>query len=52
MSQKVEKWFTVVNDLKQSIFVQTYPDLTEIRAIDPPSLVIPASSTGGFKIVF
>lgn len=44
------KYFTVVNGLKQSVFVEMFSNLTEIHKIDPGSLVIPAGMTGGFQI--
>lgn len=44
------KYFSVVNGLKQGIFVEMFSNLTEIHKIEPNSLVIPAGMTGGFQI--
>lgn len=44
------KYFSVVNGLKQYIFVEISSGLIEIQDIDPRSLVIPSGMTGGFKI--
>lgn len=44
------KYFSVVNGLKQNIFVELFSGLTEIQKIEPNSLVIPPGMTGGFQI--
>ena len=44
------KYFSVVNGLKQFVFVELFPGLTEIHKITPSSLVIPPGMTGGFQI--
>ena len=47
----VAKWFSLINDLKQSLFVELVPDIEEIQAIEPRTLVIPAGQKGGFKVI-
>lgn len=47
----VAKWFSLINDLKQNIFVELIPDIEEVQAIEPRTLVIPAGQKGGFKVV-
>lgn len=45
------KWFSVFNDLKQSIWVEMATAAEEIQRIEPASLVIPPGQKGGFHIV-
>lgn len=44
------KCFTVISELKKSLFIELICNTPEIQSIEPPSLVIPPFKKGGFKI--
>ena len=50
VSSPCYKYFSVVNKLKQYIFVELFSNLPEIQKIEPNSLVIPPDMPGGFQI--